>query len=276
MKSNGASFFNDIRSGTHLSLDAVNNGIAELLWSSHITNDVFAELLSVKRVAKPLDERPIEPIDLVTGRRNPHRFKAMQTVRKALKQVPGYSGRWSLVNLPGVMGDELSLGEKAEAQALLLLNRYGILAREFYRREELLPWGLIASQLQRMEMRGAIRRGYFVEGLSGMQFALPAAVEELRRVRSEQHGKERPILINACDPANPFGQGIPLGTLTPSRTPNNYIAFDRGAPILLIESNGARSFLRLQQQYHHKRQGSNKLHCTLQNKRANLSHRNAR
>ncbi len=245
LQSNGASFFNDIRSGTRLSLDALNNGIAELFWNSLITNDVFAEIQSVKRVAKTSDEKPIEPIDLITGRRNPHRFKAMQTVRKALKQVPGWSGRWSLVHLPGVMGEGLSLEEKAETQAILVLNRYGIVARECYRREELLPWQMIASQFQRMEMRGEIRRGYFVEGLSGMQFALPAAVEELRRVRSEQNCPEQnldqqPILINACDPANPYGQGVNLGTITPSRTPNNYIAFHRGAPVLLIESNGAR------------------------------------
>jgi ATP-dependent Lhr-like helicase len=242
LQRNGASFFNDIRSGARLSLDALNNGIAELFWDSRITNDVFAELLSVKRVVKSSEEKPIEPIDLLTGRRNPHRFRAMRTVRKALKQVPGWSGRWSLVDLPGVMGEAVALEEKAEAQAILLLNRYGIVAREFYRREELLPWQMIASQFQRMEMRGEIRRGYFVEGLSGMQFALPAAVEELRRVRSEQHRDEQPILINGCDPANPFGRGIILGTITPSRTPNNSIAFYRGAPILLIEGDGGRLY----------------------------------
>ncbi len=237
---NGASFFNDIRSGTRLSLDALNNGIAELFWSGLITNDVFPELLSVKRVVKSMEELPIEPIELMLGRRNPRRFRAMRSVRKALKQVPGWSGRWSLVDLPGVMGEECSLEEKAEAQAMLLLHRYGIVAREFYRREELLPWQMIAAQFQRMEMRGEIRRGYFVEGLSGMQFALPAAVEQLRRVCAERHREEQPILINACDPANPFGHGIVLGTHTLARTPTNYIAVHRGTPILLLESNGAR------------------------------------
>ncbi|MEK7250370.1 MAG: hypothetical protein AAB209_08120, partial [Bacteroidota bacterium] len=242
LRSHGASFFNDIRGGSHLSLEAMNKGIAELFWNGIVTNDVFAELLSVKRSAKISHEKPIEPLDLITGRRNPYRFKAMQTVRKALKQVPGWSGRWSLVHLPGVMGEELSLEEKAEAQAVLLLNRYGILAREFYRREELLPWTMIASELQRMEMRGEIRRGYFVEGLSGMQFALPAAVEELRRVQAEQNRDEQPIIVNASDPANPFGGGVGLRFIEtqPSRMPSNYIAFHRGTPILLIESDGAR------------------------------------
>ena len=140
------------------------------------------------------------------------------------------------------MGEELLPEEKAEAQAVQLLKRYGIVAREFYRREELLPWPLIASELQRMEMRGEIRRGYFVEGLSGMQFASPAAFDELRRVRAEQNRDEQPIIVNACDPANPFGGGVrlPLMETQPSRISSNYIAFHAGTPVLLIESNGAR------------------------------------
>jgi ATP-dependent Lhr-like helicase len=240
LRSNGASFFNDIRSGTHLSLDAMNNGIAELFWGGMITNDVFAEIHNIKRVAKISEEKPIEPIDLVTGKRNPYRFRAMQTVRRAMKQVPGWSGRWSLVHLPGVLGGALTLEEKASVQAMQLLNRYGIVAREFYRREEMLPWTVIASEFQRMEMRGEIRRGYFVEGLSGMQFALPAAVEELRRVRASQVVDEQIVILNACDPANPFGQGVAINGTSVSRTPNNYIAFQCGVPVLLIEGNGAR------------------------------------
>lgn len=240
LRHNGASFFNDLRSGAHLSLDATNTGIAELFWNGIITNDVFNELQSIKRLTKVADDRPIEPVDLITGRRNPHRFKAMQTVRKALKQVPGWTGRWSLVHLPGVMGEELSIEQQAEEQAILMLRRYGIVAREFYRREELLPWTLIASQLQRMEMRGEIRRGYFVTGLSGMQYALLPAVEELRRVRSDTKQDEQPILVNATDPANPFGPGIVFIESPPSRISSNYIAFHQGMPVILFESNGAR------------------------------------
>jgi ATP-dependent Lhr-like helicase len=238
LRTNGASFLHDIRNGAHLSLDAMNNGIAELFWNGLITNDIFAELLSIKRFAKTAEEKPLEPIDLVTGRRNPYRFKAMQSVRKALKQVPGWSGRWSLVHLPGVLGPELTLDAKAEAQAMVFLNRYGIFAREFYKHEELLPWRLIASQLQRMEMRGEIRRGFFVEGMSGMQFALPAAVEELRRLRSLHERDDATILINACDPANPLGAGRLTPDIQLARVPSAFLAFHRGSPILLIEGNG--------------------------------------
>lgn len=238
LRSSGASFFNDIRAGTQLSLDALNASIAELFRNGLVTNDVFDELLAVRRSVQTNSEQ-LEPINLLTGRRNPYRFKAMRTVRKAIKQVPGWNGRWSLVHTPGVLGAEVSVEEQAQAQATLLLNRYGIVAREFYRREDLLPWHMLALELQRMELRGEIRRGYFVEGLSGMQFALPAAVEEARRIRAEQ-SSEGQIIINACDPANPYGQGV--GSFSLSRLHSNYIAFNRGNPILLIEGNGTRLY----------------------------------
>jgi ATP-dependent Lhr-like helicase len=140
------------------------------------------------------------------------------------------------------MSDE----ERARRQAVQLLDRYGIVARELYRREELLPWALIASELQRMEMRGEIRRGYFVEGLSGMQFGLPSAVEELRRLHSGTSSASVPLLVNACDPANPFGPGIPLpqeasaGEPRLVRVPSNYVVFHRGTPLLFVENYGLR------------------------------------
>lgn len=242
LRQHGASFFNDIRAGTRLSLDALNSGIAMLLWHGYITNDQFVELLSVKRSVRMDEENPIEPVDLITGRRNPHRFKAMQTVRRAIKQVPGYAGRWSLVHVPGVLGEELTDEGRIMHQAEVLLLRYGIVAKEFYKREELLPWPSLSSALQRMEMRGEIRRGYFVEGLSGMQYALPAAVDELRRVRSMNRSGAQTIFLNACDPANPAGTGITMVLPTPSRLPSNYVAFAAGAPVLVIESNGTRMF----------------------------------
>ncbi len=241
LTSNGASFLSDIRTGTRLSLAALNNGLAELFWNGQVTNDAFGELLAIKRAAPSADSQPLEPIQLVTGRRNPYRFRAMQTVRRALKQIPGWSGRWSLVATPAVLGHALSPEQQAEAQALLLLNRYGILAREFYRRESLLPWTFIAAELQRMEMRGEIRRSYFVEGLSGMQFALPTAVEMLRAMRSEPLHSDEPMLVNACDPANPFSANLRSESVSPpARLPTNWIGFSRGNPILIIEGNGTR------------------------------------
>jgi ATP-dependent Lhr-like helicase len=247
LRENGASFFGDLRTGTKLSLHALNDGIAELFWSGLITNDVLHEVQNVKRMSRVDTPGLIEPVEILDPRHNPDRGRLMQTVRKAIRQVPGWTGRWSLLRLPAVMGEPLTLEEQAHHQAMQLLRRYGILAREFYRREELLPWALIAAELQRMEMRGEIRRGYFIQGLSGMQFALSAAVEEMRRIRTGGRGPEAPLLMNACDPANPYGPGIePPGMSSPiektriTRAPSNYLVFHRGTPILMIENYGAR------------------------------------
>ena len=254
LRLHGASFFSDIRTGTKLSLDATTNGIAELFWSGIITNDVLAELQAVRRPSRRDQETLIERIEIVDPRHNPHRGRLMQRARRALRQVPGWTGRWSLVHLPGVMGEPLSIEERARRQALQFLDRYGIVAREFCRREDLLPWPLIATEFQRMEMRGEIRKGYFVEGLSGMQYALPAAVEELQRARTSTGSDAQPLLLNACDPANPYGSGVDLPMRENSagetgsgatasgfaRVPGNYLVFLHGVPVLFLANYGKR------------------------------------
>jgi ATP-dependent Lhr-like helicase len=243
---NGASFLADIRGSTHLALDALNNGIAELFWGGYVSNDVFAEIMAVKRAPRPSTAAPIEPVQIVDPRHNPRRMQLMHRARRALKQAPGWTGRWFQLHTPGIMGGPLPPEERAASQALQLLERYGIVAREFHAREDMLPWALLAVEFQRMEMRGDIRRGYFVEGLSGMQYALPGAVEELRRVSTQPESSQHPLLLNACDPANPYGPGVEMrlrnGVTPPrlARIPGNYLAIDRGTPILLFENEGTR------------------------------------
>jgi ATP-dependent Lhr-like helicase len=247
LSEHGASFFSEIRTGTHLSLAALNNGIAELFWKGIITNDIFHELLGIKRLSRVDGVTTLEPVTMAMAPRNPLRGRLMRGARKAMKQVPGWSGRWSLVHQRGVMGEPVPLDEQAARQAAVLLERYGIVARELFRREDLLPWQLVATEFQRMELRGEIRRGYFVEGLSGMQYALPAAVEEIRSTRSEMHRHPEVLLLNACDPANPYGSGIDMTTsgaifrnVRFARLPGNYVAFLQGMPVVLIEYSGSR------------------------------------
>ena len=250
LKQNGASFLSDIREGTPFSLAALNKAIAELFWGTLITNDVLDEALSVKRY-KTSDDSPLpsERIILTNPRRNPLKSFAMASVRKALRAAPGWNGRWSLIHTRRVLGDKASVEEKTARQAQQLLLRYGIVAREIAKREDnLLPWTLLALEFQKMEMRGEIRRGYFVEGLSGMQFALPAAVEMIRTINNEHATMNGgpPVVVNACDPANPYGLGIEIGSvkagadLRVARLPLNYFVFDRGSPVLWIEGFGAR------------------------------------
>lgn len=256
LRDQGALFYADLRTATRLSLLGLNEGIASLLWGGFITNDVFGELGQVRRpsrVPPGMEDR----IELLDPYHNPRRARLLQSARRAIRGVAGWKGRWSAVHAAAVMGEAATPEEQAAAQARQLLNRYGILPREFHRREDVLPWPLIAMALHLMELRGEIRRGYFVEGLSGMQYALPEAVEELRSARE---GAEI-TLVNACDPACPFGAGVgitPRGAepRTVARLPSHALVFRGGAPVLLIEGrrvtlvdqddlDGAREGLRL-------------------------------
>ena len=118
--------------------------------------------------------------------------------------APGAShlGTWESTNASSPTATEAS-----HALALQLLNRYGVLLRESVAAENV-PGGFSAvyDVLKALEESGRIRRGYFVAGLGATQFALPAAVDLLRQLRSEPPA-EKPefVLLAASDPANPYG-----------------------------------------------------------------------
>ena len=117
IRSNGASFFSDIREGTRLSLEGMNSGIAELFWSGIITNDVFAEVTAVRRPARIDAPDRYDRIEIVNPRRAPQRGRIMQAARRALRQVPGWTGRWSLVRTAGDNGTPRPLRESGPAGA---------------------------------------------------------------------------------------------------------------------------------------------------------------
>ena len=94
------------------------------------------------------------------------------------------------------------------AQAELLLERYGIVTRETVLAEGV-PGGFstLYGELTNLETLGTARRGYFVEGLGGAQFALAGAVERLRGLRSDEPAGA--LVLAATDPANPYGASLP-------------------------------------------------------------------
>jgi ATP-dependent Lhr-like helicase len=108
-------------------------------------------------------------------------------------------------------GDEVSDTERALLTARMLLERYGIVSREAVAAEGL-PGGFgpLYRVLKELEQGGQVRRGHFVEGLSGAQFALPGAVERLRAAREDEppmdgYGEADVRILPAADPANPYG-----------------------------------------------------------------------
>jgi ATP-dependent helicase Lhr and Lhr-like helicase len=168
----------------------------------------------------------------------------------------GWPGRWSMVHRIGVWGREVPAEERIARQARQLLQCYGIVTRQSLEAdpEGAWDWGALYRQFQLMEMRGEVRRGYFVQGLPGVQFALPEAVERLREwTQPQAPGSDALVLINATDPANVFGPSLEgarkleVREMTSGqdperfvRIPANYVVLLRGRPVLLLEAGGAR------------------------------------
>ncbi|HEX2264662.1 MAG TPA: DEAD/DEAH box helicase, partial [Solirubrobacterales bacterium] len=207
--------------------EEIHNALWDLTWAGEVTNDAFAPLRAPLLRAVPQSERP--------GRR----FARRRSTTGAAVQ-----GRWSLTaplfaNAPGP-------GARLRAQAELMLERYGIVTRETVLAEGI-PGGFstLYGELGNLELLGTARRGYFVEGLGGAQFALPGAVERLRSL-PEADGSY--LVLAATDPANPYGASLPWpkleGGRRPGRTPGAHLLLRDGEPLVFVE-RGGRGLLRL-------------------------------
>ena len=225
LESTGASFFEPLHQAVGggypgESIDALWG----LVWRGLITNDSLHALRAY--IARPESSRA------------PRRVQTGMIFRSRRTTPPNAQGRWSLLplHLPVAAktshGHELSRAdqrslssgalaperpssapsqtERSRALAIQLLNRYGVLLRESVATENV-PGGFSAvyDVLKALEESGRIRRGYFVAGLGATQFALPAAVDLLRQLRTEP-AAERPEFVElaAADPANPYGSAL--------------------------------------------------------------------
>jgi len=198
-----------------------------LAWSGEVTNDAFAPLRAPRLRSVPARERQ--------GRR----FARRRSAAGAAVQ-----GRWSLT--APLFADAPGPGARLRAQAELMLERYGIVTRETVLAEGV-PGGFstLYAELGNLELLGTARRGYFVEGLGGAQFALAGAVERLRSL-PETDGSFQ--VLAATDPANPFGAALPWpkppSGRRPARAPGAHVLLRDGEPLVYVE-RGGRSILRL-------------------------------
>ena len=150
-------------------------------------------------------------------------------------------GRWAL--LRGDTAARAETGEGAERSARFLLRRYGLLVRELCSRERHSPpWRDLLVVLRRLEARGEVRGGRFVEGLVGEQFALPEAVETLRAIRRRPSRGEL-VLISASDPLNLVGIVLPGARVNPYS--GQTIAYRDGLPVEVGELGAVRSRLQI-------------------------------
>jgi len=195
----------------------------DLVWAGEVTNDAFAPLRAPRlSLAKAERER---------GRR----FS-----RRRRPAAPQIQGRWSLTG--PLFAEAPSYGPRMRAIAELLLERYGIVTRETVLAEGI-PGGFASlyGELVNLETLGTARRGYFVEGLGGAQFALPGGVERLRSLRDDEPAGA--LVLAATDPANAYGASLPWpkregSPRRPARAPGAYVVFLDADPVLYVERGG--------------------------------------
>jgi ATP-dependent Lhr-like helicase len=218
----GACFFTDLLVDVELVPEALQDALWDLAWAGEVTNDAFAPLRA-PRLTLARAQR-----DLV---RRSGRFSVRQR-RGAAAQI---QGRWSLT--APLVPEGVDPAARRRAWAELLLERYGVLTREQVLAEGV-PGGFSAlyPELSQLETLGVARRGYFVEGLGGAQFALPGAVERLRAQRS---GEEPSLVLSAVDPAQPYGAALRWPDRgKASRVAGAYVVLSDGEPVLYLERGG--------------------------------------
>ncbi|MDA0264294.1 MAG: DEAD/DEAH box helicase [Chloroflexi bacterium] len=216
LASRGASFLSDIVTATQRLPSDVEEALWTLAASGRVTVD-GVEALRQRLGGTP--RRPQRPGSSHRGRNRP----------TDVRRRRGYS-RWSLLEPIDPVED------RSEPIARQLLDRYGIIFPELLARDALsYRWRDLVRVLRRLEARGEIRGGRFVSGFIGEQFALPEAVEQLRKTKNAEPDG-RFIAVSACDPLNLAGILSP-GPRVPSVVRNRLVYRD-GVAIGSME-NGA-------------------------------------
>ena len=241
----GASFIGDIQAITGLTMLAVREALRELVAWGLVTNDTVEALREIARWKPMLPRTGTDPTSWLPSNYTPSPNRRFTRTRPNIRRLPkwrrpdkpggtssGWTGRWSLVRRRGTLGPDLPEEERAERIGRQWLARYGIVSRECWRRERPpVSWRSIYRELKRLEFRGEVRRGYFVKGLGGAQFALPDAIEWLRAAAAAQDPGEGFVVIAASDPANVYNMPVDLVDRDPLSRP-------RGSGALLVMRHG--------------------------------------
>jgi len=197
LREHGALFFDELMSAAHLLRTELEDALGELVAAGRVTADSFAGLRALL---------------LPAAKRDAHRHRR---VRRHMLSGIEDAGRWSLVRAPLLPeGKDGNRAEAIEHVARTLLRRYGVVFWKLLEREAgwLPTWRELLRVYHRLEARGEIRGGRFVEGLVGEQFALPEAIGKLRQVR-QQPDDGRFVCLSGCDPLNLVGTVLSGGRL---------------------------------------------------------------
>jgi len=206
----------DIVQQTGILKTQVEAALGELVNWGLVTADSYAGL---QALTTPAAKRP--------------RFAARRG-RRGASSLFNNAGRWSLIHAakeePAKANDE-----NLEFLAETLLQRYGVVFRKVLERETIRPhWRDLLRVYWRMEARGEIRGGRFVQGVSGEQFALPEALGTLKKVRNKGKTGEL-ITLSSADPLNLVGILLPGEKVAVSA--HTKIVFKDGIAIEVLHKN---------------------------------------
>jgi ATP-dependent Lhr-like helicase len=216
----GACFFTDLLADVELAPEELQESLWDLVWAGVVTNDSFA---------------PLRAPGLTLARAQRQATAARRFVRRRVGTAVQVQGRWSLTRSLFGAADPSA---RRRALAELLLERYGVLTREQVLAEGVAGgFSAIYPELSQLETVGIVRRGYFVEGLGGAQFALPGAVERLRALPTNDGP---PLVLAAVDPAQSYGAALPwpASDRRPQRVAGAYVVLSGGEPVLYLERGG--------------------------------------
>lgn len=209
----GALFVDEILAHAGLLQTQLEQALAELAASGLVSSDSFVGL---RALLLPSQRR--KPL------RAPRRFNR---ARYGIEDA----GRWfRLIRGRNIDNGDDKRGDRDTVHYLcsLLLLRYGVVFRALLEREGGIPsWRELLYCYRRMEARGEVRGGRFVEGFSGEQFALPEAVGTLRKLRREERSQEL-IAVSGADPLNLVGIVV-SGPRVPALTGNRVLFRDGSA-----------------------------------------------
>jgi ATP-dependent Lhr-like helicase len=228
----GACFFGDLEDACALLPSQLENALGELCAAGLVNADSFAGLRAMLLPAHRRGGRG--------GRRRRHAGGGMAD-----------AGRWS--RIPGRNTREARPPESDQARAgalehlaWTLLGRYGVLMKTLLDREATrVPWRDLLRVCRRLEARGEIRGGRFVDGVSGEQFALPEAVSELRAVRRKTPDGEL-VAVSAADPLNLVGILLPGERV--ASIARNRLLFRDGVPVAVYAGREVRFLAKLDAQ----------------------------
>ena len=229
----------------------------ELAWGGVVTSDSLAALrAAVSGRSSAQKTQRARPRSQRTRRSS---FASMRQAALA-NQDPRLAGRWSLVPRSVAELDDVAIALFAEGQTTgkdrhenvtevertstslgLLLDRYGVVSRGSVMAEGY-PGGFAAvyDGVAQLEAAGYCRRGHFVEGISGAQFATSEAVNVLR----DEGESDAVVVLSAVDPANPFGAALPWpesfdpNGAKPRRNAGALIAIYQGEAVFYLERGG--------------------------------------